>query len=140
MKTYKANRKGLIHILLIGSALLPVVVYFIDKKTFAATPFMLFPLVIPFMLIAWLYFDTFYKIENDQLIYHSGFLKGKIEIRSIKEILKGKTMWSGIKPALAQNGLIIKFNKFDRIYIAPENNDEIIEDLLKINSEIKITQ
>ena len=49
-------------------------------------------------------------------------------------------MWSGIKPALARNGLNIKFNQFDEIYIAPENNDEIITDLLKINPKINITE
>ena len=91
-------------------------------------------------MISWIYFDTFYKIENKNLIYHSGFLRGKVEIPMIKEILKGKTMWSGIKPALARKGLIIKFNKYDEIYIAPESNAELISDLLKVNSEIKITE
>jgi hypothetical protein len=86
----------------------------------------------------WIYIDTIYKIENNELIYRSGFLKGKIEIQNIKEILKGKTMWSGIKPALAGKGLIIKYNKYEEIYVAPVNNDEMIADLLKINSEIKI--
>ncbi|WP_223269287.1 MULTISPECIES: PH domain-containing protein [unclassified Polaribacter] len=79
-------------------------------------------------------------MENNELIYRSGFLRGKVEIPTIKEILKGKTMWSGIKPALAKNGLIIKFNKYDEIYIAPESNNELISDLLKLNSEIKITE
>ena len=102
--------------------------------------FILLPLLSPLILIFWIYFDTFYKIENNKLIYRSGFLRGKIEILNIKEILKGKTMWSGIKPALARNGLIIKFNKYDEIYIAPENNDELISDLIKLNSEIKITE
>jgi len=49
-------------------------------------------------------------------------------------------MWSGTKPALARNGLIIKFNKYDEIYIAPERNNELISDLLKVNPEIKITE
>ena len=140
MKIYKANRKGLINYLLIGSLILPIVVFFLDKNTFTEKPFILLPLLSPLILIFWIYFDTFYKIENNELIYRSGFLRGKIEILNIKEILKGKTMWSGIKPALAKNGLIIKFNKYDEIYIAPENNDELISDLIKLNSEIKIIE
>lgn len=140
MKIYKANRKGLINYLLIGSMILPIIVFFLDKNTFTEKPFILLPLLSPLILIFWIYFDTFYKIEKDELIYRSGFLRGKIEIPRIKEILKGKTMWSGIKPALARNGLIIKFNKYDEIYIAPENNDELISDLIKLNSEIKITE
>lgn len=140
MKIYKANRKGFINYLLIGSLILPIIVFFLDKGTFTEKPFILLPLLSPLILIFWIYFDTFYKIENNELIYRSGFLRGKIEILNIKEILKGKTMWSGIKPALARNGLIIKFNKYDEIYIAPENNDELISDLIKLNSEIKITE
>lgn len=140
MKIYKANRKGLINYLLIGSMILPIIVFFLDKNTFTEKPFILLPLLSPLILIFWIYFDTFYKIEKNELIYRSGFLRGKIEIPRIKEILKGKTMWSGIKPALARNGLIIKFNKYDEIYIAPENNDELISDLIKLNSEIKITE
>jgi hypothetical protein len=140
MKVYKANRKGLINYLLIGAMILPIVVFFLDKNTFTEKPFILLPLLSPLILIFWIYFDTFYKIEKNELIYRSGFLRGKIEIPNIKEILKGKTMWSGIKPALAKNGLIIKFNKYDEIYIAPENNDELISDLIKLNSEIKITE
>jgi len=49
-------------------------------------------------------------------------------------------MWSGIKPALARNGLIIKYAKYEEIYLAPENNDEMVADLLKINSEIKVKE
>jgi hypothetical protein len=139
MKTYKANRKGFINYLLIGSVILPTVVYFLDKNSFTEKPFTALLLFIPLIIFLWIYFDTSYKIENNELIYRSGFLKGKIEILSIKEILKGKTMWSGIKPALAGKGLIIKYNKYEEIYVAPESNDEMISDLLKINSEIKIS-
>ncbi|WP_457610031.1 PH domain-containing protein [Lutibacter sp.] len=140
MKTYRGNRKGFINYLLIGSVLLPIVIFFLDKNTFTEKPFILLPLLSPLILIFWIYFDTFYKIENNKLIYRSGFLRGKIEIKSIKQIIKGKTMWIGTKPALARRGLIIKFNKYDEIYIAPENNNEMIADLLKVNSEIKITE
>jgi len=139
MKIYKANRKGFINYLLIGSIILPIVIFFLDKNTFAEKPFILLPLMSPLILVCWIYYDTFYKIENNDLIYRSGFLRGKIEIQNIHEILKGKTLWSGIKPALARKGLIIKFNIYGEIYIAPENNDEMISDLLKINSKIKIS-
>jgi hypothetical protein len=140
MKIYKANRKGFINYLLIGFVILPIVIFFLDKKTFIEKPFIILPLLSPLILIFWIYFDTFYKINNNKFIYRCGFLRGKIEIQNIKEIQKGKTLWSGIKPALATKGLIIKFNKYDAIYIAPENNDELISDLLKLNSGIKIIE
>ncbi|MEO8933473.1 MAG: PH domain-containing protein [Xanthomarina sp.] len=139
MKVYKANRKGFINYLLIAFILLPVFIFFLDKNTFIEKPFILLPLLSPLILILWIYFDTFYKIENNTLIYRSGFLRGKVDILTINEILKGKTMWTGIKPALARKGLIIKFNTYDEIYIAPEDNNEMILDLLKVKAEIKIT-
>lgn len=139
MKIYKANRKGFINYLLIGSMIFPIVVFFIDKNSFREKPFNVLLLFIPLILIFWIYLDTIYTIENNELIYRSGFLRGKIEILNIKEILKGKTMWSGLKPALAGKGLIIKYNNYQEIYIAPESNDEMILDLLKINSKIKIS-
>lgn len=140
MKIYKANRKGFINYLLIGSIILPIVIFFLDKNTFMERPFILLPLLSPLILMFWVYLDTFYKIEKNELIYRCGFLRGKVEIQNIKEILKGKTMYIGVKPALAKNGLIIKFNKYDEIYIAPDNNDELISDLTKLNPEIKITE
>lgn len=139
MKTYKPKRKGFINYLLIGFLLLPIAVFFLDKETFAEKPFILLPLSSPLALLLWIYFDTNYRIVNDRLRYRSGFLKGEIDIAKIREIIQGETMWSGIKPALSKNGLIVKFNRYDDIYIAPEDNNQIISDLLEINRNIKVT-
>jgi len=138
MKTYKANKKGFIRYLLVGFLLLPILIFYLDKNTFIGKPFILLPLLSPLALITWVYFDTYYKIDEKSLLYRSAFLRGKIAILDIKEIQKGKTMWSGIKPALAKNGLIIKYSKYDEIYLAPENNDEMVADLLKINPKIEV--
>ena len=54
-------------------------------------------------------------------------------------MIKGKTMWVGLKPALATGGIIIKYNRFDDIYLAPKNNEELIEDLLKLNRDIVVS-
>ena len=139
MKIHQANRKGFINYIFIGILLLPIGVFLLDQETFLEKPFILLPLLSPIILVFWMYFGTSYKIDKDYLIYRSGFLRGKIEISSIKEIKKGKTMWSGTKAALARYGLIIKHNKYDEVYIAPESNEEMISDLLKLNSEIKIS-
>jgi hypothetical protein len=140
MKFYKANSKGFFKYLMIGAVILPVVVFFFDTDTFLEKPFVLLPLTIPIVLTFWIYYDTGYRIENNELTYRSGFLRGKIDIAAIREVVKGKTMWSGLKPALSTKGLIIKFNRFDEIYIAPESNDEIITDLLSVNPKIKIIE
>ncbi|MBD0835147.1 PH domain-containing protein [Aestuariibaculum suncheonense] len=138
-KTYKASRRGLIHYVLLGFIILPVLLFILEDKSINEKLLFYFPILIPMLLLLWLYFDTSYKIENNQLIYRSGYLRGKIEISNITEIQKDKTMWLGIKPALSANGIIIKYNTYDDIYIAPYDNDEMISDLLKVNANIKIT-
>lgn len=139
MKTYKASRKGAINYIIIGFMILPILLFILEEKTIAEHLYTYFPMLIPTGLIFWIYFDTSFKIENKQLIYRSGFLRGFIDISDITEIQKEKTMWFGVKPALSSNGIIIKYNTYDDIYIAPSNNDEMISDLLKLNSNIKIS-
>jgi hypothetical protein len=140
MTTYKSSRKGAINYLLIGAIALPIVIFLLDKETFTKNPYILLPLLGILIQILWIYFDTSYKIVNDELLYFSGFVRGKIKIANIREIAKGKTMWSGMTPALSGKGLIIKYNRFDRIYISPEDNNEVTTHLLKINPDIRIVK
>lgn len=99
--------------------------------------------VIPFMIIAalllWIYFGTHYQLTDTELIYRSGPLRGRIPLNRIREIVKGKTLYAGIKPATAGKGLIIKFGKYDEIYISPNSNDSFIAEILKRNPEIIIS-
>jgi hypothetical protein len=138
MKIYKSKKDSLIFILIIGIMLLTFIVFFMDKDYFVKNPVVLLPLFLPISLILWIYFDTYYIIEDKKLKYHSAFLRGTIDIMNIREIVNGKTIWMGIKPALARNGLSIKFNKFDEVYIAPIDNNGMISDLLEINPDIKV--
>jgi len=125
-------------ILIIGFTLLPIIIFFIDLKVFRENPFPLLILYLPLSILLWIYFDTYYIIDGQKLKYHSAFIKGEIEINTIKKIVKGKTVWVGIKPALASKGLIIKFKKFDEIYISPISNEMMISDLIEINPNINI--
>ena len=94
-------------------------------------------LVCGFLL--WSYYGTYYELTQKQIKYNCGPIKGKIEIKEIREVIKGKTLWVGLKPATARKGLIIKYGKFDEIYISPQTNDEFINRLLELNDAIKIT-
>ena len=87
----------------------------------------------------WCYYGTYYELTQTHLKYNCGPIKGHIEIKEIREIIKNKTLWVGLKPATARKGLIIKYRKFDEIYISPESNDEFISHILAINDAIKIT-
>jgi hypothetical protein len=102
------------------------------------------PGVIIFLLIEgffiWIWFDTYYIIKDDKIYYKSAFIKGAISISIIHEVEKNKGLYSGsIKPALSMKGLILKYNRYDDMYISPEKPDEFIGELLKINPDIKLT-
>lgn len=101
-------------------------------------------IVIPCLAIAsfllWIYFGTWYQLTSTELIYRSGPLRGRIPINEIREIVKGKTLYAGIKPATAGKGLIICFRKFDEIYISPKTNDWFVEEILKRNPAIIISE
>ncbi len=93
-------------------------------------------LVVIYLL--WIYFDTSYELTETSLKYRSGLIRGSIATDSIIEVIKGTSLWSGIKPATARKGLIIKYKGFQEIYISPETNDLFVEKLLEFNKDVKI--
>lgn len=139
-KTYKASKKGFYKYVMLFITILPVILFVVDSKEFLAKPAGIVVLFAVIALLYWIYFDTYYKIENNTLYYKTAFLKGEIAINTIKEINAGKTLYAGYKPAVGIKGLIIKFEKYNEIYIAPKSNDEMIADLLKLNPDIRITK
>ncbi len=94
--------------------------------------------VIGFLL--WLYFGTDYELTKTELKYKSGPLKGSMKIDKITEIIVGETLCVGVKPATALNGLIVKVGGLDEIYISPKTNESFINEILKLNTNIKITR
>lgn len=103
-----------------------------------------FWIAIPFsaiiFLLLWIYFGTSYELTETELIYRSGPLRGRIEINQIREIVKGKTLYAGLKPATSGKGLIIKYRKFDEIYISPDTNEKFIEEIVTRNKNIIISE
>lgn len=140
MKIYQAKKGLLIQSIVLLLAGLPFFIYLTESKTIETIPIILLPLISPLVFILWFYLGTSYKLESGQLSYKSGFIKGKIPVSTIREIHKDTTLWAGLKPALASRGIIINYGKFDEIYIAPENTEELIEDLVSINPSIKILE
>lgn len=90
------------------------------------------------LLFLMLYY-TGYELRDNILYYHSGIVKGEIAVSRITEVIKGKTLYVGLKPATGTKGLIIKYDKYEEIYISPQTNDTFIDALLKIKSDIVIT-
>lgn len=134
-KKYKAKKGWLIIATILFLLVLPVVLYMFEDET---PDFITFSIIysLPMGFLFWMYFDTSYNITNEKFYYRCAFFKGEIEIASIKELEVGATMYVGLKPALAFKGIIIKYGKFDDIYVGPEDNDEMVNDLLAINPSI----
>ena len=139
MKTYRANKNGPMKFLMIGYLIFLLILFLADMENFSERTHWYLPVIFPFALGLWAVFHTYYKIKDNKLIYRSGYMHGEIDINSIKEIIKGKTRWVGLKPALAMGGIVIKYNRFDDIYLAPKNNEELVADLVKQNSAIIVT-
>ncbi len=138
---FKSRKDILFSIFTFGfsSVMIGLLVYkyfFIKEKSSFIFADILIILVV--VLLLWVYFDTAYELNNNELKYKSGPFRGKIAINRIKEIYIGKTLWSGFKPATARNGLLIKYDKFEEIYISPKTNETFIEKILEYNNKIKI--
>ncbi len=89
-------------------------------------------------LLLWILYGTKYTIDNEYITYSSGPIKGKIEISKIHTVISGKNLYIGFRPATAHKGIIVKYAKYDEIYFSPDSNDTFIEELLRINPEIKV--
>jgi hypothetical protein len=89
-------------------------------------------------LLLWMWLSTYYNITGTQLYYRSGPVNGVIDIKQIRAIITHKSMYAGLKPALGSKGCIIKYNKFDEIYLSPKEQEKFIAELLKINPAIEV--
>lgn len=102
-----------------------------------------FPIIIVLLagvILTSMFFFTKYELSSKYLRYRCGIISGKIEVGRIREIRVGETMWVGMKPATATKGLIIKYDKYEELYISPDSNERFVEAILKIKPDIVITQ
>ena len=92
------------------------------------------------IVLFWILLDTKYLLKENKIFYNSGPFRGSIAIDSIKKIShhSGLMVPVTFKPALNTKGLIIHYNKFDDIYISPNQEDLFLEELLKVNPDIEI--
>ena len=105
------------------------------KDEFSITPF-----IISVVSLGFIYYSsktTYYIIEGNELICKSLFLKRKIEISCIRKIEKSNSLGSIYKIASAFHGLTIHYNKFDDVFISPENYLEFCKLLKEQNPSIQ---
>jgi hypothetical protein len=133
MKYYSAKGKTL-----------PIVMFILLVTLFPMINAGAWPGVIIFLvlegLLIWIWFDTYYIIKDEQLLYKSAFIKGSIPISTIHEIVEHKGLYpGGLKPALSMKGLVIKYNRWDDMYVSPKKANEFIAELQKIKPDIKVS-
>lgn len=94
--------------------------------------------LIGFIIFAVLLFKTtIYSIDENNLIVKSLFIVNqKIEISTIRKIEKSNSILSS--PALSLDRIVVKFNKYDEIYLSPKLKELFVEELLKVNPTIEI--
>jgi hypothetical protein len=105
------------------------------KDEFSITPFIFSVISLGFIYAARK--TTYYTIEGNELNCKSLFLKRKIEINSIRTIEKSNSLGSIYKIATAFHGLTIHYNKFDDVFISPENHLEFCKLLKELNPSIQ---
>ena len=91
-------------------------------------------------MLLWILLDTNYKIKERRLFYASGPIRGSIKIERIRKVERWNKWYvmSFIKPALDKDGLIIYYDKFEDIFISPENKEEFIKALCEMNPGIEV--
>ncbi|MBA9075998.1 PH domain-containing protein [Rufibacter quisquiliarum] len=95
-------------------------------------------LVLVLALLLWIWFGTYYMIDGTMLVYASGPIKGKIDIHTITHIKPREKLWSGLKPSLGLDGLVIYYNKWDEIYLSPKEKEQFIQQLRQVKEEIVV--
>ncbi len=73
-----------------------------------------------------------YKIDGENLI----IWRTKIPIQSIHKVYRTRMPLSS--PALSLDRIGIVYNKYDEIFISPNEREEFIKELLKVNPTIEV--
>lgn len=96
-----------------------------------------FMLITVLFYLVWMWYDTYYLIDGDQLLYKSALLRGSIDVNSIVEIAKNDKIFAGVKPSLSSKGLVIKYNRWDTIFMSPIDIDRFITAIKNVNPGIR---
>jgi hypothetical protein len=144
LKTFASSKNGFSCAILWIIAVGLLIILFIEKPEAEAPPLFIFNTIIIgiISMLIWILLDTKYSIKEEILYFYSGPFRGKITINSIRKIEhhSGLLVPVSYKPALDTKGLIIYYNSFDDIYISPNQEAIFLEELLKINPNIKVIQ
>lgn len=90
--------------------------------------------------LGWVWFVTFYTISEERLHFRQGPFFGSFPVAKIRKIETTRYLAVGMRPALDFNGLLVHYNKYDRIYISPVQQKEFLDTLLMLNPAIEVEE
>lgn len=131
------SKKGV----LTGSIMAGVVLFMIGEMVllpFHDKPIAYVLMALPIGLIAWTWFGTFYRIDATHLYFTSGPFRGKIAVADITQLTCGETLWAGYRPALARKGIVVRYGRWNEIYISPRDQEAFVAELAERNPKIAI--
>ena len=94
------------------NALLLLCVFWYENKSIFLSRSQAIVLLVLGVLTAttfYLWYCTYYVIENYRLRYKAGFFSGSIDIRTIVSVIPSNYPLSGNRPAMSMKGLLIRY-------------------------------
>jgi hypothetical protein len=128
---------------LTGSIMAGVVLFMVGAMVmlpFQEKPFAYVIFALSIGMIAWMWFGTSYRINASHLHFASGPFRGKIAVTDITHVTYGETMWAGYRPALARKGIVVRYNRWDEIYISPQDQETFVAALVAHNPKIVVVK
>lgn len=130
---FKSKKDNWVALIIWVIILLPVIFLFKDETL---SFFTLIVLSLSSLLCLWIWYGTYYTIEDKSLRYQTGPFYGSIDIMSIKNIYKTRSITSSA--ALSMDRICIQFEKYNEVFISPVNKEEFVRVLKKINPNIVV--
>lgn len=87
-------------------------------------------------LLLWFWFGTNYRITEGTLIIHNGPFRYRITVNEIHRIRKTKSILA--TPALSVDRLAVEYGKYMDVQISPQNEEEFVELLVRLNPDIQV--
>jgi len=129
----KSKRDPFVVLLILGFIVFFASVVLSEIKIKGWNITMVFDMVVIALMLIFLiccYFIT-YQVTPKYISYRIAFFYEQIPLESIRSIEIGTTMWAGFKPAFARNGLIIRYNTYDEVYISPRKQNLFLKEIKK---------
>lgn len=76
-------------------------------------------------LMIWMWMGTYYVLEDDHLLIRFGPVSKRLPYAKIRKINQTRSVLSSF--ALSTRRLEIRYNRFDLVYISPEEEDRMLE-------------